>query len=553
MTLSPQISLPALVGAALLASPGAPSHAKEGPPPRQAAAGHLGAPVAAAETGSEGPARYVGPLFDAFDTGIALEDAVFIDGFYRTPASPLYDAVIDRLAARLRQAGFGSADGLTLRIVSTERESPAWWPLSALLEARSEAGSETLLAFASPGDEHRTMLPVGAPDADVDGPVAFSVDGLVEGGVLVTKAPLSGQMLRRAKSRGAGAVLSASLFPFTVDPLGDRHLDAIKFSKMPRGNDVPVAKISPRALARIEALYDADPATHLRFRARTGTAVRPLRTLIAEIVGWDRGEEAVAIASHLQEPGAGDNAAGAAGLASSACAIARCLREGSIERPSRTVAFVFGDEMIQSSIWLEHSKRTTVAALSADMLGQSPERTGAIALLERTPDPGALYTIPPDEHTPWGAGRVSEDDLVPNGVNLICRQALVDVGTQRAPGWRTSENPWEGGSDHDVFNARRIPAALMWHFTDFTYHTSLDRMSMIDTGELRRTCAAISSAALALADTRRTDLPRHLASNEMERELRVGAAEELGNVAAVDAWNVWCDGVADWLDAFAVD
>ncbi|MEM9382188.1 MAG: hypothetical protein AAGB93_19695 [Planctomycetota bacterium] len=555
MTPPLQIYLPTLLAASMAASSGALRGVgpEEGAAAVRAPSTHLGPPVAPAETGSEGPARYVGALFDVFDTGQAMEDAVFIDGFYRTPASPLYDAVIDRLAARLREAGFGRSEGLTLRIVSTEREGPAWWPLSALLEARSEAGSETLLAFASPGDEHRTMLPVGAPGADVEGPVAFTVDELEEGGVLVTRAPLSGPMLLRAKSRGARAVLSASLFSFTVDPNGDRHLDAIKFSKMPRENDVPVAKISPRALARIEDLHAADPGTRLRFRARVATANRPLRTLVAEIVGADLSGEAVAIASHLQEPGAGDNAAGAAGLASSACAIAKCLREGSFERPSRTLAFVFGDEMVQSSIWLEHSGRTTVAALSADMLGQSPERTGSIALLERTPDPGALYTIPPDEHTPWGAGRVAEDDLVPNPVNLVCRQALADVAALRAPDWRTSENPWEGGSDHDVFNARRIPAALMWHFTDFTYHTSLDRMSMIDTAELRRTCAAISGAGLALADTRRADLPRLIASNEMERELRVGAAEELGNAAAVDAWNVWCDGVVDALEAFVVD
>ena len=160
--------------------------------------------------------------------------------------------------------------------------------------------------------------------------------------------------------------------------------------------------------------------------------------------------------------------------------------------------------------------------------------------------------IPPDAHTPWGAGRVSARDLRPNGVNVVCREVLRDVALH-VGGWRTSENSWEGGSDHDVFNRRGIPAALMWHFTDFTYHTSLDRMGMIDGDELRRTCAAIVSAGLALADLGPADVERHLASTELERRLRVDAATSAGNAAAVDAWESWCDGCAAWLRAFGAD
>ena len=134
-----------------------------------------------------------------------------------------------------------------------------------------------------------------------------------------------------------------------------------------------------------------------------------------------------------------------------------------------------------------------------------------------------------------GRGPRLRKDIRPNGVNVVCREALRDVA-RHVGGWRTSENPWEGGSDHDVFNRRGIPAALMWHFTDFTYHTSLDRMDMIDGDELRRTCTAIVSAGLALADMGPADVERHLATNELERRLRVDAATAAGNAAAVDAW-----------------
>ena len=132
---------------------------------------------------------------------------------------------------------------------------------------------------------------------------------------------------------------------------------------------------------------------------------------------------------------------------------------------------------------------------------------------------------------------------------MICREALIDVANH-VGGWDTSENPWEGGSDHDVFNGQKIPAALMWHFTDFTYHTSLDRMEMIDGKELQRTCTAIVSAGLALSDLRAGDLPRHVASNEMERKLQVQAARADKNAAAEAAWNAWCDGVNEWFEPY---
>lgn len=521
----------------------------------QAGGTHTGPPVAAAEApegAAAGPARFVAPLYGGFDMARAMADSVFIDGFYRTPASPLYDRCLDRLAATLGDAGYGRTEGLVLRWIESEEPQEAWWPTSALLELTPKDGaSEILLAFASPGDTHRTMLPVGALPGTAEGPIALATKDMAPGSILVTRAPLSTQLVTRARARGAGAVLSASSFGFTLDPEagGERHKDAILFRKAPRGVELPVGQISLRAMERIEAA-EAEGGATLRFVSRTRTAKRTLRTLVAEVVGASAPGETVVIASHLQEPGAGDNATGTAGLAASASALARAMAAGTLPRPARSVTFVFGNEMQQSKIWMDEGSRRAVAALSADMLGQSQRATGSVALLERAPDPGAIHTIPPDKHTPWGAGRVSADELSPSGINVICRAAFIDVAAH-VGGWTTSENPWEGGSDHDVFLRKGTPAALMWHFTDFTYHTSLDRMDMIDLEELRRTCTAIVSAALDMADPTAAGIERHLASNELERTFRVELARGAGIDEAVQGWERWCDGAARWLRASA--
>jgi hypothetical protein len=172
--------------------------------------------------------------------------------------------------------------------------------------------------------------------------------------------------------------------------------------------------------------------------------------------------------------------------------------------------------------------------------------TGAIALLERMPDPGAVQTLPPDEHTLWGKTEVDPAALAPNGLAVIARSALVDVAGE-AGGWVTADHPYEGGSDHDVFIERGIPAALFWHFTDFTYHTSMDRLEFVDPAELRRTGAALMTTALALADPRPGDLERYLDSLNQELDLRVAAAEAAGDRAQAKLWKEWCHGARQWL------
>jgi len=183
------------------------------------------------------------------------------------------------------------------------------------------------------------------------------------------------------------------------------------------------------------------------------------------------------------------------------------------------------------------------------MIGQSLEETGAVCLLERGPDPGALTPLPPDEHTAWGAGPVNPDHVIPSGLALIARNALVDVGIE-AGEWQTREHPWEGGSDHDVFLAQGIPAILFWHFTDFAYHTSLDRMSMVDSRELRLTAVSLLTAACGVADARPEDLKRYVDGLNHERYERQGSQVLEGAPEEVaEQWGQWSSGARRWLAA----
>jgi len=507
---------------------------------------HIGPPVA---SGNSGPMRFVPALHKAFDLERVMKSVRFADQYYRAPANDGYQAVMEHIEERLRAAGFGSKEGFELKIFEMDLGHKAWTPISARLELVSPDGSRKVLhELNETGDRDRTMLPQNCPSAKVEGEAVMHLDQIIHGKILLTEAPLSHSLLRRARMRGAAAVVSGSLYPFNEDTTGKlRHLDAIQYVKVTGGSKMPVCQISQRTLKLLREELKKSGILNLAFEANIKFDDRKLETIVATIVGGVTPNEAVPIVSHVQEPGACDNASGLAGLLESAIGCAALVEDGTIPRPARSVAFVWGDEFRQSETWLAQSKRTAVAAISSDMTGESREVTGAMALLERMPDPGALIPLEPDFHTPWGAGAVDPESLSPNGFSIMARCAMLDVSRHEDGKWLTGDHPWEGGSDHDTFINMDVPAVLFWHFTDYAYHTSLDRLENVDASEMRRTGTAILATALSAADPRKSDLKRYLASIEAELEVRVKAAKKVSDMELAGQWEDWCKGATEWF------
>ncbi|MDE0960984.1 MAG: M28 family peptidase [Planctomycetota bacterium] len=506
---------------------------------------HPGPAITPATTAT---ARWIDPLFGGYDPALAFETIEFADGWYREPGNEGFEATLDHLLERLKKSGFGTDDRLQLEVIETPMRSQAWTPKSAsLVMKQTDQPDVTLLRFQNSSDPHRTMLPVQAPSCDVEGPLCFDIHELKKGDVFVTDQSI-GRAIRDARSQGAAAVLSSQLADFTVDPSGgDRHLDAIHYTSV-RSGDFPVAMISPR----VHATLRRHPEARVALRAKVLLEKRPLRTIVATVVGSGKPQEVVALAAHVQEPGAVDNASGVGGQLEGVRSLVDALEKKQIPWPDRSISFVWGNEMEMSRIFLDHTQRKTIAAFSADMIGASRAMTGAIALLERSPDPGALRVLHPDSHTPWGSGRVRKSDLHPSGVSVIARLAMQDVA-QISNGWAIGEHPWEGGSDHDVFLGRGVPAILMWHFTDFAYHTSLDRLSHVDPRMVRRMSVALMASALAVAHPDPGDLERYQQAIEEERTLRIAAVDQAKDPDSKKLWLEWFDSTQQWLTTLCND
>ena len=509
---------------------------------------HLGPRVAASQ---EGPGRFVDALYERFDGSRALSDAAYFDGHYRAPGSEGYESALARLASRLVECGFvearpGASESAPLSFALEERalDHQSWTPRGGRLDLVLGDGTrERLHAFEDDSQAERLMLPTNTRPAELEGRPVFGIGEVEQGTVLVTEAVVNPRLMKMAAERGAIAILSSRLLPFNLDPSGnEREIDAILYTELAADPELPVFQISPRSHARIEASAGRDQAVRLSMAAKVEYGAPSMRTLVATIRGDERPDEVVVVACHIEKPGPG----GAVGVCEGLVSLAVALRDGRLAWPARSLVFLWGDEVQQSEHWLATTDYEVVAALSADMLGQDPARTGSRLLLERGQDPGALCVLPPDEHTAWGAADVDESDLHPNGLALIARSAL--AGVARLVGdWATAEHPWEGGSDHDVFLKRGIPALLFWQFSGFTYQTSLDRVAWLDAEELRRSSVAVLATALAVADAQASDLEPYLASLEEERALRVRAARDAGESESCERWEAWCDAEASWL------
>lgn len=522
-----------------------------------AAAGHGGPTV---QSGATGTARFAAPIYGGFDRRAAMSLSRTLDDLHRAPASEGYDEGIDHINEALSKAGYGEDDGFEIETLSAPMARPAWTPISAELrvvveneEGRDE--KETILGFSEQDSRERVMLPIDAPSFNIAGAPVFTIESITPGSIFVTDASVRA-VEQEAVAKGAAGVVSDYLLKYTVDPSGaERHYDAIFSGRVRAGSTLPSLYVSPRIADAIREAAD-DGAT-LEMSAQARLEVKGLRTATATIRGAARPDEIVYVVAHADGAGGNDNASGAAAIVEVACSMHRLITSGEIERPMRSIRFVFGREARAGDTVLENMDGTPVACVVADMIGTSYEKTGARCLLERGWDPGAVVALPPDEHTPWGAGSVVEEDIVPNGLTAVLRQALVDVAgvalDEDDAAWVTREHPWEGGSDHDTYLARGIAAALFWHFTDFSYSTSLDRIDHVDPAELHRTAATIGTAACAVADLREVDLARYLDTLMLERQVRLDAASDADedSEALQEMWRVWFDGAEGWLAALA--
>ena len=77
--------------------------------------------------------------------------------------------------------------------------------------------------------------------------------------------------------------------------------------------------------------------------------------------------------------------------------------------PGRTLTFLFLNEISGSRRWIQahpDDAKQVKYMFSLDMTGEDVAKTGGSFLVERYPDPGAVWDRPWDPHSEWGRGNV---------------------------------------------------------------------------------------------------------------------------------------------------
>ncbi|MEK6325716.1 MAG: DUF4910 domain-containing protein [Acidobacteriota bacterium] len=221
----------------------------------------------------------------------------------------------------------------------------------------------------------------------------------------------------------------------------------------------------------------------------------------AIIPGSDLAGEEIVFSCHLchQKPGANDNASGAAAILEVARALTSLIRRGELQRPRRTIRFIFPPEINGTlAYFAEHPDivKRMKAAVHCDMVGGNYAITKSVLHVTHTPASlpscvnavaGAFaeYAIAGALKAASGAG--SEDALV--SAEGSKDSLVADI------------TPFEMGSDHDVYQegSFRIPTIYLRDWPDVFIHTNNDTAANIDSTKMKRSAFIAAASGYFLA------------------------------------------------------
>jgi len=496
-------------------------------------------------------------LRNSFVEANAFKTTVFVESRWRVPGNSGFNESIFEVEKTLQKAGYkkevkGEAEGpLTYRIETREMRGPTWEPVNATVTIEGE--QQPLLTFAT----NRNMLamysgttPAGGVTAEVvfvDRTTMNSTD--VKGKIVFGEGSIS-TFYQAAIKGGALGAMSYTMPAYTQP---EKNVNSIQFSRVPN-QDTASQKfgilLSYAAKERLKAALAKGPVkVHVEVVSKIYHAKE--LTLVANARGTVKPDERFVFSAHVQEPGANDNATGVGTLAEMARITAELIKQKKFE-PKRTITFLWGNEIEGTRNYIQDD--TTRAkgikwGMSLDMVGEDVSKTTGSFLIEKMPDPSAIWTRGKDKHTEWGGRPLKEADMVPHYFNDLVLNRCYQQGKDN--GWVVKSNPFEGGSDHTPFLQAKIPGLLMWHFTDQFYHTDADRLDMVSSWEMKNVgVSALATAYTLTAANEATTLTlidelQKNASDRLQDEYQLGAqAIKDGSPAdaekhKLDVWAKW--------------
>lgn len=220
------------------------------------------------------------------------------------------------------------------------------------------------------------------------------------------------------------------------------------------------------------------------------------------IEGTDPSKGEIVFSAHLFEGyyklGANDNASGSAVLLEIARAVNTLIESGRIERPLRSLRFIWGDEFNGIVPWVNSERSImdrTLFDINLDMVGLALGDGKSKYCLHRTTTAFSHYSNDLSEAMMEYMHITNQKSIM---VGDFVKPVIAPSGSDDP--FVYSVTPFYGASDHSVFSdwGVQIPGTMMITWPDNQYHTSRDRVEFLDQTQLKR-AAVISSTIAYLA------------------------------------------------------
>jgi aminopeptidase YwaD len=501
--------------------------------------------------------RYFDIIRPEFTGDLAYETTDFVAQYWRVVGNTGFNKAVYWISEHLEKAGYvlerkaTDKDRLTYRIETHAMEHPTWEPVSASLQIVGETGpllvsesnrNMTYLNSASTTKEGITTEVVHLKDkSDLSN---YEVKGKV-----IYIAASAGRLVQKLMDQGALGIITYNN-PRYLQP--EKNTTSIQFRSLAPQTDTKFwgIALSYAAKARLETALQKGKV-EVQVNIQTNIYPSEELTVVAHIKGAKLPKERLVFSAHIQEPGANDNATGVGTQLEMATLAASLFKTQKIEL-DRTLTFLWGDEIISTQRYIqENAERAKDIkwGISLDMVGENTAITGGSFLIEKMPDPSAIWTRGNDKHSEWGGETLSLDDMKPHYLNDFMIDHFKNQGA--FANWEVNTNPFEGGSDHTPFLNADIPGLLLWHFTDQFYHTDNDKIDKVSQETLRNVGTGALVSALTLLNANSATAEQVLVTIETranerlhtEYQLSVESLKNMGKLkeerAILTAWEDW--------------
>ncbi len=513
--------------------------------------------VGCSQQPNEEPVDYFTIVRPEYTGKLAYETTDFVEDYWRVVGNTGFNKTIYLIADSLEASGYileekaKENDRFTYRIEKRSMTHQTWEPVSAFLQI---VGADKPLLLSDTNRNMTYLNSVSTPKKGLKTEVVWvkslkDLKSVSLKGKVVFAEISARKLYKTAISEGAIGILTYDN-PAYLQP--EKNTTSIQFRSLPSQNDGNFwgIALSYEAKEKLAAALNKG-TTEILVNIQTKRYPSEELTIVADIKGNELPYERLVYSAHVQEPGANDNATGVGTQLEMARTAARLFAEGKIDF-KRTMAFLWGDEIISTRRYIQEDAQRANGikwGISLDMVGENTSVTGGTFLIEKMPDPSAIWTRGKDKHSEWGGEVLKLADMKPHYLNDFIISNFKKQGEYA--NWVVETNPFKGGSDHTPFLQADIPGLLLWHFTDQFYHTDNDRIDKVSQETMKNvgTAALVSGLELVNSDaafalSQISNLKRK-AFERLENEFQLSlTAIESGKdledeIAILNAWEDW--------------